>query len=100
MSRNEALRRGDEAEIRKGGWHHVAVAIRSATMTAELYLDGVVVGSNTVTVLPKDLGNTTQNYLGDSQWEGDAFFTGSLDEFRIYNRALSEAEVRYLAEDR
>ncbi|MBP7052877.1 MAG: hypothetical protein KBE65_21620, partial [Phycisphaerae bacterium] len=35
-----------------------------------------------------------------SQWEGDAFFTGSLDEFRIYNRALSEAEVRYLAGDR
>jgi len=82
------------------GWHHVAVAISSATMTAELYLDGTVVGSNTMTVLPKDLGNTTQNYLGDSQWEGDAFFTGSLDEFRIYNRALSEGEVRYLAGDR
>jgi len=82
------------------GWHHVAVAISSTTMTAELYLDGVVVGRNTVTVLPKDLGNTTKNFLGDSQWEGDAFFTGSLDEFRIYNRALSEAEVRYLAGDR
>ena len=51
-------------------------------------------------VLPRSFGSTTQNYLGDSQWEGDAFFTGSLDEFRIYNRALSEAEVRYLAGDR
>jgi len=82
------------------GWHHVAISIDSATMGATLYLDGVVVGTNTVTVLPKDLGNTTQNYLGDSQWPDDAFFTGLLDEFRIYSRVLSEAEVRYLAGDR
>jgi hypothetical protein len=82
------------------GWHHVAIAINSATMTADLYLDGVVVGSNTVTVLPRDLGNTNQNWLGRSQFPADAYFSGSLDEFRIYNRALSVAEVRYLAGDR
>jgi hypothetical protein len=82
------------------GWHHVAIDIDSATMTAKLYLDGVVVGANTVTVLPKDLGNPTQNWLGRSQWTADAYFSGSLDEFRIYNRVLSEAEVRYLAGDR
>jgi hypothetical protein len=31
---------------------------------------------------------------------GGALPLGSLDEFRIYNRVLSVAEVRYLAGDR
>jgi hypothetical protein len=82
------------------GWHHVAVVIDSKAMRLTLYLDGVQVGSAATTILPKDLGNTTQNWLGKSQYPADAYFTGSLDEFRIYNRALSAAEIRYLAGDR
>ncbi len=82
------------------GWHHVAMVIDSKTMRLALYLDGVQVGSAATTILPKDMGNTTQNWLGKSQYAADAYFTGSLDEFRIYNRALSAAEIRYLAGDR
>ena len=82
------------------GWHHVAVVMDSATMTVRLHLDGAMVASGVTTLLPKDLGNTTQNYLGESQYEADALFTGSLADLRIYNRALSEAQVRYLAGDR
>ena len=82
------------------GWHHVAVVIDSATMTMRLYLDGQAVGTAATTLLPRDLGNTTQNWLGRSQFTADAYYTGMLDEFRIYNRALSEGEVRYLAGDR
>ena len=52
------------------------------------------------TTLPADLGVTTQNGLGRSQWDADGYFGGSLDEFRIYSRVLSVGEVRYLAGDR
>jgi len=83
-----------------GGWHHVAVTVDSATMTIELYLDGVVVASDTTEVLPIDLGATTQNWLGRSQWAADAYFTGSVADFSIYSRALTSGEVRYLAGDR
>jgi len=82
------------------GWHHMAVTIDSKTMTATVYLDGDVIGSAATTVLPKDMGNTTQNWLGRSQYASDAYLLGSLDEFRIFNRVLSEAELRYLAGDR
>ncbi|MEN6338102.1 MAG: LamG domain-containing protein, partial [Phycisphaerales bacterium] len=82
------------------GWRHVAVTIDSATMTMKLYLDGEQVGSAATKLLPKDLGVTTQNWLGRSQYVADAYFFGLLDEFRIYNRALSPAEIRYLAGDR
>jgi len=58
------------------------------------------VGSGATTLLPKDMGVTTQNWLGRSQWPDDAFFIGSIDDFRIYSRPLSEGEVLYLAGDR
>jgi len=82
------------------GWHHMAVSIDSKTMRMTLYLDGEQVGQAATTLLPKDLGNTTQNWLGRSQYTADAYFSGMLDEFRIYNRVLSAQEVRYLAGDR
>jgi len=82
------------------GWHHAAITIDSTTMTMKLYLDGEQVGTAATTLLPKDLGNTTQNWLGRSQYTADAYFFGLLDEFRIYNRVLSASEVRYLAGDR
>ena len=79
------------------GWHHLAVVMDSATMSMALYLDGTVVATNTTTMLPKDLGKTTQNWLGRSQFTADAYYTGMLDDLRIYNRALSAGEVAYLA---
>jgi hypothetical protein len=82
------------------GWHHVAVVFDDAAMRIRLYMDGVEVGSGTTTLLPKNLGVTTQNWLGRSQWSGDAYLTGSIDDFRIYSRPLSEGEIRYLAGDR
>jgi hypothetical protein len=69
-------------------------------MTITLYVDGEQIASGATAVLPRDLGNTTQNWIGRSQYAADAYLFGSIDDFRIYNRALSAAEVRYLAGDR
>ena len=82
------------------GWHHVAIVMDGATMTMQMYVDGEMVRSAATTLLPKDLGVTTQNWLGRSQFAADAFYSGSLDDFRIYTRALPESEIRYLAGDR
>ena len=74
------------------GWHHVAVTIDAATKTIKLYQDAALVGSGATTLLPKDMGNTTQNWLGKSQWP-DALYMGSLDDLRICDRALSQDEI-------
>jgi len=47
-------------------------------------------------VYASSLGTTTQNWLGKSQWP-DPYFSGSLDDFRIYNRVLSQPEIGQLA---
>jgi fibronectin type 3 domain-containing protein len=76
-------------------WAHVAVT-RSGT-TARMYLNGTLVGTNTaMTLKPSDLGVTTLNYLGRSQFN-DPYFNGSMDDFRIYARALSAGELTALA---
>jgi hypothetical protein len=95
---------GSEAEQRvtaptalPGGWHHVAVVIDAAAHTTRLYLDGNVVAANTATTLtPGALGQTTQNWLGRSQYSGDAYYQGLIDDMRVYNRALSADEIKSL----
>jgi hypothetical protein len=75
-----------------GNWHQVALTLNGSTGT--LYLDGVAVGAtNALTLNPVILGPTTNNYLGKSQWATDPYFNGQFQEFRIYNAALSPAEV-------
>ena len=41
---------------------------------------------------PGLLGATANNYLGKSQYN-DPYFNGSINEFRIYNTALSAAQI-------
>jgi hypothetical protein len=73
-------------------WQHLTVT--QAAATATLYLNGAVVAQNAATTLhPSSLGVTTQNWIGRSQYANNPYLTGRVDEFRIYQRALSAAEV-------
>jgi fibronectin type 3 domain-containing protein len=77
-----------------GVWHHVAVTLSGTT--GKMYVDGVAVGTNSsMTIKPSDLGNTWGNYIGKSQFN-DPYLNGSVDDFRIYNRALSATEISTL----
>jgi autotransporter-associated beta strand protein len=79
------------AELPAGVWKHVAVTLGGSR--GVLYVDGVPVGTNSAMALsPSFLGTTTQNYIGKSQYN-DPYFNGQVDEFRIYNGALSAGEV-------
>jgi hypothetical protein len=78
-----------------GSWQHVALT-RTAN-TGTLYVNGAEVAqSTTMTLSPMSLGTTTQNWLGRSQFAVDPYLSGQLDNFRIYDRALSAAEVQVL----
>ena len=55
-------------------------------------------GTNTaISFAPFQLGTTTQNWLGRSQYAADPTFNGRLQDLRIYSGALSAAEVAALA---
>ena len=85
----------DGVALPVGTWKHVALVLGSAG--ASLYVDGVKAGTNAaLTLRPADLGAITNHWLGRSLYSADPYFSGRLDELRIYARALSDAEIAQL----
>ncbi|KAH7369305.1 acetyl-CoA carboxylase [Plectosphaerella cucumerina] len=73
-------------------WIHIAVTLAEGTGT--LYVNGEVAGQNTaMTLNPTDLGNPGNRWIGRSQF-GDALLQATVDEFHIFNRALTSEEVQ------
>jgi hypothetical protein len=50
-----------------------------------------------MTIKPSDMGATTQNWIGRSQFSTDPYLNGRVDDFRIYNKALTAGEIAILA---
>ncbi|WP_197089581.1 LamG-like jellyroll fold domain-containing protein [Bacillus sp. SA1-12] len=72
-------------------WVHVAVTL--GNNTAKLYVNGKEVKSaNGMTIKPSDI-QPTINYIGKSMWP-DPLFNGMLDEFSIFNYALSADQIK------
>jgi len=74
---------------------HLAVVVDDANLQMTLYVNGVPNGlpatlraHNILTQLKDD-----NNWLGRSQWAPDQLFQGVYDEFRIYSKALSAAQI-------
>ena len=80
----------DTAKLPTGTWIHVAATIGGGTM--RLFFNGALVASGTTTLTPADL-QATYSYIGDSQFAADPCFDGRLDEFLVFNRALTQAEI-------
>lgn len=79
-------------------WQHVAITMDE--FEAVLYVNGhEVKRSSTFNVEPRMLLETTMNYIGKSRNSSDRLFDGKLDDFRIYNRALSVQEIATLADE-
>ena len=70
-------------------WHHIA-GIRNATHGVFLYVDGQQENSGTNS---EDVNVGSDLILGRHGVSVESFFDGSMDDIRIYNRALSEEEV-------
>ncbi|HEY8935070.1 MAG TPA: LamG-like jellyroll fold domain-containing protein, partial [Cyclobacteriaceae bacterium] len=71
-------------------WSHVAVTLGASG--ASMYVNGVLVDeSNAFTISPLDF-KPALNYIGRSQYP-DPLFNGYIDDFRVYNYALSADDI-------
>jgi uncharacterized protein len=97
QNKNQAIE--GPAPLPVGTWTHVAVTLGDDG--ASIFVDGTRVAQQTPAVLrAADIGNTTNNYIGRSQFTDDPYLDGQIDEFRIYDRVLDAAEIADLASGR
>ena len=77
------------AQLPLNAWSHLAVTYDGATL--RLFVNGIQVGSRAVTGAL--LTSTGALRIGGNSIWGE-FFKGQIDEIRIYNRALTPAEIQ------
>ena len=78
-----------------GEWHHVAVSCDPKAKAVSFYIDGKLDVTRTLTEAPP-LNLSTQVRLGGAN-DGARCLDGELDEFRVFERALSTGEIAALA---
>ena len=81
-------------------WHTVTAVQQGSTCT--IYVDGTQCGTVSTTLRPSSFASSvTQSWLGKSPYSADAYMTNTMmDNFRIYSKALTQAEVKMLYEAR
>ncbi|MBF0289807.1 MAG: LamG domain-containing protein [SAR324 cluster bacterium] len=82
----------------EGEWHHIVTTYENKIM--KIYLDGEIGGSNTNTLDSGDTFPAGPLIIGALSYEGTigSFLNAALDQFRLYNRALSGEEIQALYE--
>ena len=82
-------------------WHHVAVTVKPVGEKVEvaLYFNGEKVAETSdFDIKPSDIAPSLC-YIGRSMFGADPMFSGQIDDFRVYNYALSGEEVAAIMED-
>ena len=102
------MKNGGEEQILSNGkklsaslWHHVAVTLKPIgdKVQAILYLDGEnIAESDEFTIKPSDIAPSLC-YIGRSMFTADPMLNARLDDFRVYNYALSAEEIAAMMED-
>ncbi|MBQ6558837.1 MAG: LamG domain-containing protein, partial [Clostridia bacterium] len=79
--------------LKQNEWNNVTITRRSDG-EARLFINGNVAATSRSFVQPLSaLGKTDANYLGKSHFENDAYFTGMIDNFEMYDYAIPEGEI-------
>jgi N-acetylneuraminic acid mutarotase len=86
-----------ESVVADEQWHHVGLVYDFNAMKRHLYVDGAEVAVDDGVVA--GVQSTAGLYIGAGQTlEAPSFFSGLIDDVRIYNRALTPEEIKALAQ--
>ncbi len=92
----ERINKGIEDSEYVGGWHHWAFVKNADTGHKEIYLDGALWHSAEGMTKPMDGAGVTVFHIGASPTLAN-YYNGLVDEFQLYNEALSQEEILWLA---
>ncbi len=81
--------------VADGNWHHIVAVANSGSGTLKLYIDGLdVQGVLSSAGSWPTINNTDAMRIGSSNTTG--YFAGPIDEVRVYNTALTAAQIQSL----
>jgi len=85
------------APLKTNEWTNVVVTFawnaQTNLGTGKLFVNGILAATNeSMSINPSMLPLTSQNYIAKSQYP-DPALNGTVDDFRIYDRALTDAEI-------
>ncbi|PIN87062.1 hypothetical protein COV19_01615, partial [Candidatus Woesearchaeota archaeon CG10_big_fil_rev_8_21_14_0_10_44_13] len=81
-------------------WQHVVSVYDDSTKMLSLYVNGTLADTNNLTGIPCDAWAGTAVRLFYVGGKLSAFYNGSIDDLRVYNRSLSANEVKLLYENK
>jgi hypothetical protein len=74
-------------------WYFVAGVFNAATQTLDIYVNGVLDNGVLSGVVPASQHNSTVN-VNVGRRTGGYWFQGTVDEVRVYNSAISQAQIQ------
>lgn len=75
-----------------GSWHQ-AVVTYDGKENLKLYVDGNQIGINKTNGVTPDLTGTKPIRVGSNSFKPEYYYSGFIDEIRIWNRTLEQAEI-------
>jgi hypothetical protein len=76
--------------INDNQWHHVAYVFRTGINASQLYIDGIAVGAP----FTHAIANQSADLLIGNNASQIHYFTGYIDEVRVWGRALCDNEIQ------
>ena len=79
--------------VNDGNWHHLVLVQKNNG--GQMYLDGSLEQTDNSSG-KVNLGLTLKTYMGGDLRDYNRYYSGKVDDFRIYSRALSASEIQTL----
>lgn len=88
------IRGKENNRLKEGEWRQIGATLKDNVAT--LYLDGVEINKVDNFYTPDNI-HRPMCLIGKSNFEGESNFYGSMDDLRIYDKAISDIEMKLLA---
>jgi fibronectin type 3 domain-containing protein len=75
-------------------WYHVAGVYNATSQTLDIYVNGVLDNGTLSGTVPASQNNPASINANIGRRQGGYYFIGTIDDVRVYNRALSQAEIQ------
>ncbi|MDF2567338.1 MAG: putative beta-xylosidase, partial [Oscillospiraceae bacterium] len=100
VNNNAARIQASSATFQMGTWKHLVVSYTEANNgMLKIYENGTLLGQGATNKKVADLGYVTNALIGRSQFAVDPDFNGYIDDFRIYNRELTQTEIADMTQE-